>query len=187
MLPPPPPPPHGGPPSGGPPGGPPLGRPPPRGPPPPPKTLLPTPLRKPTTTIMPPHSSQFSDISTPCARKSHCPLRPPTCTRRHCLSALTSRLERRNLTLTTKTNSLNPVITNIRLLTQDIRAKCDRRAWHGREINGAYARYAEVMRRVVKSGRCGCVSCKIGLADRRIELLGVQYGEARRYLEALKR
>ena len=136
---------------------------------------------------MPAHSSQFSDISTPCARKSHCPLRPPTCTRRHCLSALTSRLERRNLTLTTKTNSLNPVITNIRLLTQDIRAKCDRRAWHGREINGAYARYAEVMRRVVKTGRCGCVSCKIGLADRRIELLGVQYGEARRYLEALKR
>jgi hypothetical protein len=43
------------------------------------------------------------------------------------------------------------------------------------------------MRRVVKTGRCGCVSCKIGLADRRIELLGVQYGEARRYLEALKR
>ena len=31
------------------------------------------------------------------------------------------------------------------------------------------------------------MSCKIGLADRRIELLGVQYGEARRYLEALKR
>jgi hypothetical protein len=43
------------------------------------------------------------------------------------------------------------------------------------------------MRRVVKSGRCGCVSCKIVLADRRVELLGVQYGEARRYLEALKR
>jgi hypothetical protein len=137
---------------------------------------------------MPAHSSQFSDISTPCARKSPCPLRPPTCTRRHCQSALASRLERRHLTLTTKTNSLNPVITNIRLLTQDIRANCDRRAWHGREINGAYARYAEVMRRVVVvKTKCGCRSCAIGVADRRIELLALQYVEARRYLDALKR
>lgn len=31
------------------------------------------------------------------------------------------------------------------------------------------------------------MSCKIGMADRRIELLGLQYVEARRYLEALKR
>jgi len=136
---------------------------------------------------MAPHSSQFSDISTPCARKSHCPLRPPNCTRRHCISALTSRLERRHLTLTTKTNSLNPVVTNIRLQTQDIRQKCDRRAWHNREINSAYARYAEAMRRVVKSPRCGCVSCRIGFADQRIELLRKQYHEARKYSEVLER
>ena len=45
------------------------------------------------------------------------------------------------------------------------------------------------MRRVVggRKGGCGCVSCKIGMADARIEVLGVQYAEARRYLEALKR
>lgn len=150
----------------------------------PPKTVL-TPLRR--LNVMAPRSSQFSDISTPCPRRSHCPLHPPTCTRRHCISALTSRLERRHLTLTTKTNTLNPVMTNIRLQTQDIRTKCDRRSWHIREINGAYARYAEIMRRVVKSPRCGCVSCRIWLADRKIELLGLQYKEARRYSEVLER
>jgi hypothetical protein len=46
------------------------------------------------------------------------------------------------------------------------------------------------MRRVVvvpAKAKCGCRSCAIGVANRRIELLGVQYAEARRYLDALKR
>ena len=43
------------------------------------------------------------------------------------------------------------------------------------------------MRRVVKSPRCGCVSCRIGFADQRIDLLRKQYREARKYAEVLER
>jgi hypothetical protein len=133
-----------------------------------------------------PQSVQFSDIASPC-RRNHCPSRSQHCTHRGCQQALASRRERRELTINTKKNVLNPVLDNIDLIKNDIRHRCDRTAWKCKEITQAYARFAAVMDSTVAPSRCRCKTCSIERADRKIALLSQQHSEAKRWLEALKR
>jgi hypothetical protein len=132
-----------------------------------------------------PQSVQFSDIASPC-RRNHCTSRSHYCTHRSCQLALSSRLDRRELTITTKKNVLNPVLDNIDLIKKDIRHRCDRTAWKGVEITQAYARFAAAMDSTIAPSRCRCKTCSIERADRKIALLSKQYLEAKRWLEALR-
>lgn len=140
----------------------------------------------PLTRLTMPHSSQFSDIPSTC-RRNHCTSRPSPCVQRSCRAALASRLDRRELTITTKKNVLNPVLSNIYLIIQDIRNKCDRSALRSKEITQAYSRYSDCMNRAAPRSRCSCQTCAIERADRKIELLAMQYLEAKRWLDALKK
>jgi hypothetical protein len=141
-----------------------------------------------TPAILPtmPQSVQFLDIASPCKR-NHCTSRSKYCTHRSCQTALASRLDRRELTITTKKNVLNPILDNIDLIKKDIRHRCDRTAWKGTEITQAYARFAAAMDSIVAPSRCRCKTCSIERADRKIALLSKQYSEAKRWLEALKK
>jgi hypothetical protein len=130
--------------------------------------------------------SHFSDISKPC-RRDHCTSRPKCCSSRSCRNALASRLGRRELTVITKKNVLYPVLDNIDLIKEDIRHRCDRSAWKGREITQAYSRFDSAMRQSVAPARCGCKTCAIERADRKIALLSAQHREAKRWLDALRR
>jgi hypothetical protein len=142
-----------------------------------------TPARFPT---MARGSTHFSDIPKPC-RRDHCTSRPKCCSQRNCRSALASRLDRRELKITTKKNILYPVLDNIELIKQDIRYQCDHPAWKGREITQAYSRFASAMDQRIPPARCGCKTCAIERADRKIALLSAQYHEAKRWLDALRK
>lgn len=131
-------------------------------------------------------SAHFSDIPKPC-RGDHCPSRSKCCSRRSCRNALASRLDRRELTITTKKNVLYPVLDNIDLIKKDIRHRCDRSAWKGREITHAYARFAAAMNQRIPPASCRCKTCAIERADRKIALLSWQHHEAKRWLDALKK
>lgn len=133
-----------------------------------------------------PRSTQFSDISSPC-RRNHCTSRSKYCSQRSCRNALASRLDRRDLTITTKKNVLYPVLDNIEMIKKDIRHKCDRTAWKGREITSAYARFASAMNQTVPPSSCQCKTCLIERADRKIALLSTQHYEAKRWLDALRK
>ncbi|GAB7333147.1 hypothetical protein MBLNU13_g04810t1 [Cladosporium sp. NU13] len=114
-------------------------------------------------------SAHFSDIPKPCR------------------NALASRLDRRELTITTKKNVLYPILDNIDLIKKDIRHRCDRSAWKGREITHAYARFASAMNQRVAPASCRCKMCAIERADRKIALLSAQHHEAKRWLDALRK
>jgi hypothetical protein len=132
-------------------------------------------------------SAHFSDIPRPC-KGNHCPSRGPNCcSRRSCRNALAARLDRRELTITTKKNVLYPVLDNIDLIKKDIRHRCDRSAWKGKEITHAYARFASVMNASVALASCRCKTCAIERADRKIALLSAQHHEAKRWLDALRK
>lgn len=132
-------------------------------------------------------SSNYSDTPSPC-RRNHCPSRAKRpCSRISCQQALTSRLERRDLAINTNRNILNPVLSNIKLIQQDIRHKCDRSALRGRDVSLAYSRFSAAMDRTVEAVRCECKTCLIERQDRRIALLVAQHGEAKRWLEVLKK
>ena len=140
----------------------------------------------PTIPTMARGSTHFSDIPKPC-RGNHCPSRPNCCSRRSCRNALASRLDRRELTITTKKNVLYPVLDNIDLIKKDIRHRCDRSAWKGMEISQAYARFASAMNQTVAPASCRCKTCAIERADRKIDLLKAQHQEAKRWLDALRK
>lgn len=131
-------------------------------------------------------SAHFSDIAKPC-RDNHCLSRSKCCSRRSCRNALASRLDRRELTITTKKNILYPVLDNIDLIKKDIRHRCDRSAWKGREITHAYDRFASTMNQRIAPASCRCKTCAIERADRKIALLTAQYREAKRWLDALRK
>ena len=131
-------------------------------------------------------STHFSDIAKAC-KGNHCPSRPNCCSRRSCRNALASRLDRRELTITTKKNVLYPVLDNIDLIKRDTRHRCDRSAWKGKEITHAYARFASVMNASVAPASCRCKTCAIERADRKIALLSAQHHEAKRWLDALRK
>ena len=131
-------------------------------------------------------SAHFSDIPKPC-RREHCTSRRRYCSQRSCRNALALRLDRRELTITTKKNVLHPVLANIALIKKDIRHKCDLSAWRGREITRARSRFESAMDRTVAPARCRCKTCSIQRADRKIALLSEQYNEARRWLDALRK
>lgn len=132
-------------------------------------------------------SASYSDIPSPCGR-NHCPSqRTYCCTNRSCRAALASRLDRRELTITTWRNVRNPVLDNIDLIRKDIRHNCDRSAWKGKEMTRASSRFATIMNCTLASPRCRCRACSIERADRKIKLLSAQYSEAKRWLETLKK
>jgi hypothetical protein len=135
-----------------------------------------------------PSSAKFSDIPSTC-RRNHCPSCPKPCTARSCNAALSARLARRDLTITTKTNVLNPILDNIEFIKKDIRHKCDRSAWKGREITRAHERFAAAMGSgvSVQRGECRCKVCAIERRDAKIARLVMQYVEAKRWLDVLKK
>ncbi|KAM0713510.1 hypothetical protein Q7P37_010472 [Cladosporium fusiforme] len=143
------------------------------------------PPRAPSTNTLMAGNSQYSDTPSPC-RRNHCPSRPKPCTKKACLAALTSRLERRLLAVTTQRNVLNPVLSNIKLIQHDIRHKCDRSALRSKATSQAHARFSDALNRSVEPARCACSSCAIERADRKIRLLVVQHAEARRWLDVLR-
>lgn len=131
-------------------------------------------------------SASYSDIPSPC-RRNHCPSQRVYCNQRSCRAALASRLDRREVTITTWRNTRNPVLDNIDLIRDDIRRYCDRSAWKGKEMTRASTRFATIMNCTLASPRCRCKTCAIERADRKIKLLAAQYSEAKRWLETLKK